>query len=322
MADKILRFMGNPNTSHQKFTSLDLSYFQAASLQKWRGFESHTNPEDRNSKILSSCLVGAFNDSFCSDPQPEVLQTWFSSRWKVMVGMRVKPLTHNLFLFELPLRQEAERVKFSDWFWNRRRLSLDFRSLTMGTKIFENILGQKWVRAFGIPLHGWSEKILKFTGNCCGGYIDIDVDTKNRNNLLWARICIKDSNQDPPSKIDLVVEDLVFVISIIPDGHCSIAAAGTSSQSLSIDLWSKEMAASRPTPSILKFVSQSRPGLTKKLANSKVNKSANFTNPLVMDDKYYNNYKQGKRAKVISKGKEIMKWRAKSFGSAQSLFNS
>lgn len=123
------------------------------------------------------------------------------------------------------------------------------------------------------------------------------------------------------------MEDLVFVISIIPDGHCSIAAAGTSSQSLSIDqrskdLWSKEMAASRPTPAILKFVSQSRPGLTKKLANSKVNKSAKFTNPLVMDHKYYNNYKQGKRAKVISKGKEIMKWRAKYFGSAQSLFNS
>ncbi|KAG5584501.1 hypothetical protein H5410_044935 [Solanum commersonii] len=65
-----------------------------------------------NKHFLSKCLVGRFNDHpFHHNPKPEVIQKWFVSRWQVTVGLKVTPINHNLFLFDLPSVQEAKAVK-------------------------------------------------------------------------------------------------------------------------------------------------------------------------------------------------------------------
>ncbi|WMV29917.1 hypothetical protein MTR67_023302 [Solanum verrucosum] len=46
--------------------------------------------------------------------------------------MKVTSFSHSLFMFELPSRQEAATVKDGEWFWNSRRLTVNWGSPIMG----------------------------------------------------------------------------------------------------------------------------------------------------------------------------------------------
>ena len=35
-----------------------------------------------------------------------------------------------------------------------------------------------WVRVVGLPLHYWSGEMFKRIGDCCGGYVEVDEETK------------------------------------------------------------------------------------------------------------------------------------------------
>lgn len=48
------------------------------------------------------------------------------------------------------------------------------------------------------------------------GFIAIDEDTKHKNRFLWAIICVKNSTTNPPRKLDLVMGDWSYDISIFP----------------------------------------------------------------------------------------------------------
>lgn len=54
---------------------------------------------------------------------------------------------------------------------------------------------------------------------CVGGFVDTDEDTKRRNHLYWARICVKKSGTVLPNKIKLEVGDRNFEITILIDTH-------------------------------------------------------------------------------------------------------
>lgn len=157
---------------------------------------------DENLHFLSKCLVGCFNDPFNKSPNTEVIQKWFVTRWQVTAGLRVTPMTHNKFLFEFPSKQEAARVKAGDWFWNGRHLSLDWWSPVTGTSSVSKEVNQRWVKVFGIPLHGWTISSFQYIGELYGGFVGIDEDTKNRSHLFWARICVKRGDLDPPREAD------------------------------------------------------------------------------------------------------------------------
>ncbi|KAF3673295.1 hypothetical protein FXO37_07072 [Capsicum annuum] len=201
IASKILRFLGKPsNPVLQRFTNPGKIFLDAACKQSWPDLAHQDKPESTN-LFLSCSLVGTFNDPFKSSPKSEVIQTWFLSRWKITAGLRVGPISHNQFLFELPSRQEAERVKMGEWFWNGRRLTIEWWSPVAGTQLATPKSAYRWIRAFGIPLNAWSEKTMKFIGDSCGGYVDTDKDTKKRNHLYWARICITDSTSSKKKKV-------------------------------------------------------------------------------------------------------------------------
>ncbi|KAF3642555.1 hypothetical protein FXO37_22453 [Capsicum annuum] len=193
IASKILRFLGKPsNPVLQRFTNPGNTFLDAVCKQSWPDLVYQDKPKSTN-LFLSYCLVGTFNDPFNTIPKSKVIQKWFLSRWKITAGLRVTPISHNQFLFELPSRQEAERVKMGEWFWNVRRLTLEWWSSVAGTQLATPKSAYRWVRAFGIPLNAWSEKTMKFISDSCGGYVDADEDMKKRNHLYWARICITDS---------------------------------------------------------------------------------------------------------------------------------
>ncbi|KAH0665221.1 hypothetical protein KY290_027498 [Solanum tuberosum] len=196
IATKIQGFLGKGiNSRFSLFTDQSRSYIDAARIPQWpadarsntirgAGGSDPSMKELGNEHFLSKCLVGRFNDPFHHSPKPEVIQKWFVSRWQVTAGLKVTPINHNLFLFDLPSRQEAERVKAGVWFWNGRKLSLEWWSPVSGTKMRDPSTEQKWVKALGIPLHAWTPETFKFIGDKCGGFVDTDEDTKHRTLLL------------------------------------------------------------------------------------------------------------------------------------------
>lgn len=84
--------------------------------------------DEENHYFLSRSLVGTFNDHFNYSPNHEMIQKWFMNRWKICEGMKVTPMSHNQFLFELPSRKEAARdmletdsVTVDDCHWSGSR---------------------------------------------------------------------------------------------------------------------------------------------------------------------------------------------------------
>lgn len=118
IAGKLLQFLGEAlNYKYKEIKDLGRkSFLAAAEISKWPSQQEDGEFSSENSKFLAKCLVGCFNDSFHSNLNPEVIQQWFTKIWQVMAGLRITPLAHNQFLFELPSRQEAARVKAGDWF--------------------------------------------------------------------------------------------------------------------------------------------------------------------------------------------------------------
>lgn len=190
---------------------------------------------NNNSGFLSNCLIGTFNDPFSASPKPEVIQSWFTKRWQVTAGLRVTHLSHNQFLFHLPSKQEATRIKEGEWFWNGRRLSLGWWSPVSGTQMNKVNSEHVWIRALGVPLHTWSEGTFKAIGDLCGGFVGVDVETKNKLNLFWARICVKVCLSEPPSRVEVEVGDWKYWVSIVPDDFCKISRNGVSGVPKTVD---------------------------------------------------------------------------------------
>ena len=57
---------------------------------------------------------------------------------------------------------------------------------------------------FGLPLHPWTEDILKKVEDRCGGLVFLDKETTQRKDLWWARILVKNSSSRKPSSVNLL----------------------------------------------------------------------------------------------------------------------
>ncbi|CAN4122180.1 unnamed protein product [Withania somnifera] len=150
-ATKIIRFLGKNQQDKDTINtfSIDKSYHAVASIESWPEISQPVSTGGGNDNHpFHRSLVGTFNDPFHRSPNPEIIQKWFVSRWKVTTGFNVIPLEHNQFLFDFPSRQEAIRVKAGEW------------SKGINSQIgesSENI----WQKVFGIPLIAWSMDTFK-----------------------------------------------------------------------------------------------------------------------------------------------------------------
>lgn len=72
-----------------------------------------------------------------------------------------------------------------------------------------------WVRFRGVPLHVWSEDIFSLLNDYVGSTIEVDPLTSRKEFLLFGRVKIaRDTNQTPPRKISLQLEDLCVPIAV------------------------------------------------------------------------------------------------------------
>lgn len=156
-----MHFLGEAsNSKYNTFTALhNRSFLEAAQIPKWPPkVEGNTNEGANN--YSEKCLFGYFNNPFHSSPNPEIIQKLFLTRWQVTAGLRITPIAHNKFLFELPSTQEAARVLAGDWFWDGRHLTLEWWSPESGSSPAENDTSSKRIKAFGIQLMGGQKTLF------------------------------------------------------------------------------------------------------------------------------------------------------------------
>lgn len=216
----VVREMESPKSQARSFCSLQDGEVAVNGVQQTDQSTPATISDKCN--FLEKCLVGRFNGSFCNNPNCDTIQRWFYKRWKMTAGLKVSLILHNLFLFEMSSWQEEARVKVGDWFWNGQSLSLDQWSPLVDLLL----LRDRWIKAFRIALHVWSESSFQIINKLCGGFVDINEGTKKRSNLLWARIYVKDRGRNLPCKLELKVADLSYKVQVITDAHTKILDTG------------------------------------------------------------------------------------------------
>ena len=109
-------------------------------------------------------------------------------------------------MLEFEDEEEAERTlkggtrRFKDKVLHLERWSVEAGCLKAGSQTKD-----VWVRVVGLPLHCWSEEIFKRIGDCCGGFVEVDGETRNGSQLQWARILVKNRGNFFPGTLHLAV---------------------------------------------------------------------------------------------------------------------
>lgn len=129
--------------------------------------------------------------------------------------MKVLKLGGPFFLLEFEDEEEAERVlkrgtrRFKDKMLYLERWSEETGCLQVGSQAKE-----VWVRVVGLPLHYWSGEMFKRIGDCCGGFVEVDEETKNLSQLQWARILVKNGEKFFPGTMHLAVNSCCYAIQL------------------------------------------------------------------------------------------------------------
>ena len=114
-------------------------------------------------------------------------------------------LNHNLFFLDFELAEEAYWVmENGSRICRGEAMHLEWWSPSTGCKGSTEEDQEVWIRVVGLPLHLWTEQILKKVGNGCGGYIALDKNTEQRKDLRWARILVKKDRTEKPSSANLL----------------------------------------------------------------------------------------------------------------------
>nr|XP_009767248.1 PREDICTED: uncharacterized protein LOC104218449 [Nicotiana sylvestris] len=123
-------------------------------------------------------------------------------------------MTGNMFLFEFPNRFMAEQILQGEWRWKKFKLHLEWWNHTAGCIPNSQIEETCWIRAMGIPLHLWSQKIFKEIGDICGGWLATEEETDLKNHLKWARIKIAGDGRKTPNEVGIERDGIKFFIPI------------------------------------------------------------------------------------------------------------
>ena len=150
-------------------------------------------------------VVGEWKSQQASDPSLYELGAWAKRAWRLKGGVFFQKLSQKCFYMSFELVEEAV--------WVLENGSRIFRGEVMHLEWWSPATGcegrtvqdsEVWVRIFGLPLHLWTEDILKKLGDRCGGFVVMDKETTHRKDFRWARILVKNSSLRKPSSVNLL----------------------------------------------------------------------------------------------------------------------
>ena len=115
------------------------------------------------------------------------------------------PLNHNLFFMGFDSSEEASWVmENGSRIFRGEVLHLEWWTPSTGCTGRKGQDQEAWIIVIGLPLHLWTEEILKKVGDSYGGFVALDKETTIRTDLLWARILVKMNNTGKPSSVNLL----------------------------------------------------------------------------------------------------------------------
>ena len=141
--------------------------------------------------VLGRCLVGRWGFGSVVESEMASFRKRGERFWNFKKGVKVLKLGGAFFLLEIE-DEEAERVlkrgmcRYKDKLLHLERWSEEAGCLCLGSSAKE-----VWVRVVGLPLHCWSGEVFKKIGDCCGGFVEVNEETKKFSQLQWARILVK-----------------------------------------------------------------------------------------------------------------------------------
>ncbi|KAG5591119.1 hypothetical protein H5410_041633 [Solanum commersonii] len=151
--------------------------------------------------LLSRCLVGFCSEKPAERPTLADLKRLSSSNWKNVFSINIYELNDKKFLFEFPYRNMAEQTIQGQWRWKTCNLHLEWWTPTT-TSISKSVsVKETWIRAVGIPLHLWSNKVFQEKGEICGGWVAMEEETKLKNHMKWARILVANNGPDVAAQV-------------------------------------------------------------------------------------------------------------------------
>ena len=168
----------------------------------------------RREEGLGRCLVGRWEGA-TMEMEISSIRNWGKRRWNLRKGVKVMKLGEPFFLLEFEDEGEVERVlnrgmcQFKDKLLHLERWSEEAGCLQVGSQTKE-----VWVRVVGFPLHCWSEELFTRIGDCCGGFVEVDEETKNLSQLQWARILVKNGGIFFPGTLNLVVKSFCYAVPL------------------------------------------------------------------------------------------------------------
>ena len=120
------------------------------------------------------------------------LEVWAKRAWRLKGRVQFQQLNQNIFFLDFELEEEAYWVmENGSRICRGEAMFLEWWSPSTGCNGRIEEEQEVWLRVVGLPLHMWTEEILKKVGNGCGGFVAMDKETEQRKDLRWARILVK-----------------------------------------------------------------------------------------------------------------------------------
>ena len=159
--------------------------------------------------------MGRWNAENEAAPDLRVVEIWANTHWSFNGQVSVASLSDSLFLFEFSKVGDAQKVlEKGSRCLNGVRLSLDWWAPTVGCSRREFQRDVSWVRIPGLPLQFWSMEFFKRVGDACGGFVDVDEETKNSSYRKGARILVKNNGKEVPGSLEVIAGLASFSIPL------------------------------------------------------------------------------------------------------------
>ena len=129
---------------------------------------------------LNRCLVGKWEKGEEFHFNMDCLRRWGKPQWNLQGEMSIKKLLEGSFLLEFESKEEAERVlKRGVRCFENKMLMIEKWKPDLGCFRVGSLARKDgvWVRVAGLPLQFWNQRMFKRIGDCCGGFLAVDLDT-------------------------------------------------------------------------------------------------------------------------------------------------
>ena len=143
------------------------------------------------------------------------MRAWALMAWRLEGDLKVVLLGKNSMLFKFERPKEADSVIDTG---NRRlqgnTLKLKRWNPSVGCERQEDPCRESWIRVVGLPVHLWTQEMLKKLGDECGGFVVVDEDTAFKSKLLWARILVKTGKKARSSTVNILAGARSYTLQI------------------------------------------------------------------------------------------------------------